>query len=79
MAKVIKEDFLQQNSFTKYDCYCPFYKTVSMLQNIVAFYNLARQAVEKSDSESNKITWAVIRDQIGGSFHQLTRMKFCVS
>ena len=25
-ARLIKDDFLQQNSFTKYDKYCPFYK-----------------------------------------------------
>lgn len=77
VAKVIKEDFLQQNSYTKYDRYCPFYKTVGMLQNIVGFYQMAQQAVEKS-SEVNKITWAVIKDQVGESFLQLTRMKFCV-
>lgn len=78
VAKLIKEDFLQQNSYTKYDRYCPFYKTVGMLSNIVGFYNMAQQAVEKSGNDANKITWAVIRDQIGESFHQLTRMKFFV-
>ena len=25
-ARFLKDDFLQQNSFTKYDKYCPFYK-----------------------------------------------------
>ncbi len=25
-ARFIKDDYLQQNSFTKYDKYCPFYK-----------------------------------------------------
>lgn len=25
-ARYLKDDFLQQNSFTKYDKYCPFYK-----------------------------------------------------
>lgn len=29
VAKLIKEDFLQQNGLTLYDRYCPFYKTVS--------------------------------------------------
>ena len=29
-ARFLKDDFLQQNSFTKYDKYCPFYK-VSLL------------------------------------------------
>jgi len=25
-ARFLKDDFLQQNSFTKFDKYCPFYK-----------------------------------------------------
>lgn len=25
-ARFLKDDFLQQNSFTKYDKYCPFFK-----------------------------------------------------
>lgn len=25
-ARLVKDDFLQQNSFTKYDKYCPFFK-----------------------------------------------------
>ena len=28
-ARFLKDDFLQQNSFTKYDKYCPFYKVRS--------------------------------------------------
>lgn len=34
VAKLIKEDFLQQNGYTPYDRYCPFYKTVGMLKNM---------------------------------------------
>ena len=34
-ARLIKDDFLQQNSFTSYDKYCPFYKSVEMMKNIV--------------------------------------------
>ena len=28
VARLIKEDFLQQNGISVYDRYCPFYKTV---------------------------------------------------
>merc|ERR1719183_2114112 len=28
VAKIIREDYLQQNAYTKYDNYCPFYKSV---------------------------------------------------
>lgn len=32
-ARFLKDDFLQQNSFTKYDKYCPFYKVSSSVLN----------------------------------------------
>ena len=46
----IKDDYLQQNSFTKYDKYCPFYKSVEMMRNIATFHRLATAAVEKTAS-----------------------------
>ena len=78
IAKLIKEDFLQQNGYTPYDRYCPFYKTVGMLNNIVTFYNLAQQAVEKTAQADNKITWGAIRENCGDELYRLTRMKFMV-
>jgi vacuolar-type H+-ATPase catalytic subunit A/Vma1 len=39
---------LQQNSFTKYDRYCPFYKSVEMMRNIATFHRLATAAVERT-------------------------------
>lgn len=79
VAKLVKDDFLQQNSYTAYDRYCPFYKTVGMLQNIVAFFNQAQHAVEHTSQSDNKITWATIKDNLGDIIHQLTRMKFLVN
>ena len=32
MAKLLKDDFLQQNGYSSYDRYCPFYKTVGILK-----------------------------------------------
>ncbi len=78
MAKLIKDDFLQQNSYTKYDHYCPFYKTVGMLSNIVAFYNMAQQVVEHTSQSDSKITWGIIKDNLGDLISQLSRMKFMV-
>lgn len=37
VAKLIKDDFLQQNGYTPYDRFCPFYKTVGMLKNMWVF------------------------------------------
>jgi V-type H+-transporting ATPase subunit A len=78
VAKLIKDDFLQQNGFTAYDRYCPFYKTVGMLANICAFYDMARHAVETTAQSDNKITWAIIHDQMGEVLYKLSSMKFKV-
>ena len=78
IAKLIKEDFLQQNGYTPYDRYCPFYKTVGMLNNIVTFYATAQQSVERTAQSDRKITWALIKEQCADVLHQLTRMKFKV-
>nr|QSX72277.1 V-type proton ATPase catalytic subunit A [Halisarca dujardinii] len=76
LAKLIKEDFLQQNGYSSYDRYCPFYKTVGMLNNIITFYNLAQQAVEKTSQQDDKITWGGIREACKTELFKLTRMKF---
>eukprot|EP00889_Picochlorum_renovo_P005290 jgi/Picre1/32320/NNA_007666.t1 len=58
VARLIKDDFLQQNSFTKYDKYCPFYKTSNMLRNMITFYDVANEAIERSSasgSDSQKV------------------------
>jgi len=75
IAKIIKDDFLQQNGFTPYDRYCPFYKTVWMMRNLVTFYNLAQKAVESGD-ESKKVTWITIKNAMGELLYKLTSMKF---
>jgi V-type H+-transporting ATPase subunit A len=76
VAKLLKDDFLQQNGYSPYDRYCPFYKTVGMLKNTIAFYDLARHAVESTAQSENKITWAVIREAMGNILYQLSSMKF---
>lgn len=76
VAKLLKDDFLQQNGYSSYDRYCPFYKTVGMLKNIIAFYDLARHAVEATAQSDNKITWNTIREAMGQIMYQLASMKF---
>ncbi|KAH0574306.1 Vacuolar ATP synthase catalytic subunit A [Spironucleus salmonicida] len=46
-CRIVKEGFLQQNSFSSYDKYCPFEKTCGMMGNLVVFYELAYQKIEK--------------------------------
>mmetsp|Transcript_36083 Transcript_36083/g.92229 ORF Transcript_36083/g.92229 Transcript_36083/m.92229 type:complete len:616 (-) Transcript_36083:52-1899(-) len=77
-ARLIKEDYLQQNSFTKYDKYCPFYKAVLMLKNMILFYDLSNGAVEKTSAggDSGKITLNVIKTRMSDLMYKLTCMKF---
>jgi len=75
VAKLIKDDFLQQNGFTEYDAYCPFYKTTWILKNMILFFNLAQKAVEKS-SDENKITWNTINQSMGDIIYKISSMKF---
>merc|ERR1719506_2770657 len=78
VAKIIKDDYLQQNAFTEYDCNCPFYKSVWMLKVIVHFFEKCLEAVEHS-SDDHKVTWNLIRAELGGEgqlIHRITSMKF---
>jgi len=75
VAKIIRDDFLQQNGFTNYDRMCPFYKTTWMLRNIITFYNLAQKAVEHSGPD-HKVTWNQIRTSMSDILYKLTSMKF---
>jgi len=65
-------------SYSPYDRFCPFYKTVGMLRNTIAFYDMARHVVESTAQSENKITWSVIRDSMGNILYQLSSMKFKV-
>jgi len=75
IAKILREDFLQQNGFTAYDRYCPFFKTVWMMRNMVTFYSLSQKAVESS-GEDKKITWTTIKNSTGDLLFKLSSMKF---
>lgn len=73
IAKLLKEDFLQQNGYSSYDRFCPLYKTIGMLRNIVLFYESAVKTVESS---SGSITWTKIRELTGDMMYRLTSQKF---
>jgi len=74
VAKIIKDDFLQQNGFTKYDRFCPFYKTIWMLRNMILFFNLSQKAVE--GGEDKKMTFASIKSRMGDLVYKISCMKF---
>eukprot|EP00729_Bicosta_minor_P002474 gene2474-10451_t len=76
VAKLLKDDFLQQNGYTPYDRFCPFYKTVGMLENFCSFYDQARHAVESTAQSDTKITLNAIKDSMGDTMYELSSMKF---
>ena len=49
-----------------------------MLSNIVAFYEMARHAVETTAHADNKITWSIIKEHMGENLYALSSMKFKV-
>merc|ERR1711907_899394 len=75
IAKIIREDFLQQNGFSEYDFRCPLTKTIGMMRNIVSFHESGQKAIAESSGE-NKISWGVITTNLKPQLIKLTSMKF---
>jgi len=71
VARIIREDFLQQNAFSEYDYMCPLEKTIGMMRAIVTYYEGARKAIVESSSET-KINWNDIHFQTKPLFTELT-------
>jgi V-type H+-transporting ATPase subunit A len=71
VARMLKDDFLQQNGMSEYDRYCPFYKTSAMLRNFIAFHDSAIRAVAQGD-----LTFAKIKDSAADLMFKLSQMKF---
>lgn len=71
-SKMIREDFLQQNSYTPWDKYCPFYKTVWMLKNIVHWFNLAKKCVQNDTTKSLEM----IKKNMSDLMYKLAGQKF---
>merc|ERR1711988_1530493 len=59
VARIIREDFLQQNGFSEYDFMCPLAKTIGMMKVIVGFHEAAQKMMAEFSGE-HKITWNVI-------------------
>ncbi|KAL7741572.1 hypothetical protein ACLKA6_019346 [Drosophila palustris] len=76
VARLLKDDFLQQNSYSVYDAFCPFYKTVGMLKNMMVFYKCAIQAVENTSHNEAHVTWGLIRERGSQILYDLGTMKF---
>jgi V-type H+-transporting ATPase subunit A len=64
IAKVIREDFLQQNAFSTYDFNCPLYKTLGMMKCIVRFFENSKRVISESSKSDKKISWAIINNSV---------------
>lgn len=51
---------------------------MGILSNMIAFYDMARHAVETTAQSDNKITWAMIREHMGEILYRISSMKFKV-
>jgi len=70
VAMLIREDYLQQNGYSDYDCYSSFTKTRGMLRNIIFYFELATSAIEGGK------TWETIKEESKGVMRKLVEMKF---
>lgn len=66
VAKMIREDFLHQNAFNEYDTYTSLKKQHLILDNIIKFYDKARELVE-SNVEFSRITSISSKEAIARS------------
>merc|ERR1719217_442793 len=74
-ARIIREDFLQQNGFSDHDFMCPLAKTIGMMKVIVGFHEMGQKAIAESTGE-HKITWNTIATNMRQLIAKITSMKF---
>lgn len=75
VAKIVREDFLQQNGFTDYDFMCPLAKTIGMMKVIVTFHDVAQKTIVESTGD-HKIGWYTIYTAMRDLITKITNMKF---
>lgn len=63
VARMIREDYLQQHAFHKMDTYCPLDKQNRMLHIIMDFCNLSNQSLDKGIA-IEAITGLAVKDEI---------------
>ncbi|KAI1199621.1 ATP synthase alpha/beta family, nucleotide-binding domain-containing protein [Nemania serpens] len=70
IATLLKEDFLQQNGYSKYDQFCPLWKTEWMMKLIMGFHDEAQKAIAQGQS------WSKVREATSDLQAQLRSLKF---
>jgi V/A-type H+-transporting ATPase subunit A len=64
-AKMIREDFLQQNAFNELDSYTSYEKQGKLLELILGYNNLCGEALSKGVTDVQKLFSIGAREQIG--------------
>jgi len=76
-AQIIKEEFLQQDAFSKYDFNCPLVKTAGMMKAICKFYDNCMRVITDSAKAERKISMGFIEQTLKNNvMDKLTSMKF---
>lgn len=70
VAGLIKEDFLQQNGYSKHDQFCPIWKTLWMMKAMMGFHDESQKAVAQGTN------WGKIREATSDIQYRLRSMKF---
>lgn len=72
-AEVLKETYLQQNAYSPYDPYCPFYKSVALLNSIIGFYTQGLHIIENSP-EDKKVSWGELKSDVQALWDELRKL-----
>lgn len=78
VAKLIKEEFLQQNAFSEHDYNCPLPKTIGMMKCIITYYQSCKKVLlESQKSDTKKISMGIIEEAFAKTLiKNLKEMKF---
>ena len=63
-ARMLREDFLQQDAMSDTDAYCPSEKQFQLLRLILSYYDMGREALAKG-ANMNALFSIPARDNIG--------------
>lgn len=80
VAKIIRDDFLQQNGYSKNDAFCPFYKTVWMLRNMIHFFDNGVRLLSASEGKDKegRISFNTIKSQLNDLMYKISSQKFAM-
>ena len=73
---MVRDDFLQQNSYTPYDKVSPMWKTFWMLKNMLHFYDLGKRELSDAQQSDKRVTYEAIANFMAPQIQKLIQMKF---